>query len=175
MINKFKIGNIEVSANRPPLVIAEIGINHNGSLDAAIEIADSAIKSGAEVIKHQTHIVEDEMSEEAKKVIPGNAKISIYDPMVSESRIYSDMKELWNCKKINQNIQNSFFKNLKVLSNHKLALENAYSIVIQTPWDEFKNYDWKKISKSLLNKGFIFDSNRILKDINLDNIYFLGI
>ena len=111
----------------------------------------------------------------AHELLQAGAKISIYDPMVSESRIYSDMKELWNCKKINQNIQNSFFKNLKVLSNHKLALENAYSIVIQTPWDEFKNYDWKKISKSLLNKGFIFDSNRILKDINLDNIYFLGI
>ena len=40
---------------------------------------DSAIKAGAEIIKHQTHIVEDEMSEEAKKVIPGNAKISIYE------------------------------------------------------------------------------------------------
>ena len=31
------------------------------------------------MIKHQTHVVEDEMSEEAKKVIPGNAKISIYN------------------------------------------------------------------------------------------------
>ena len=42
---------------------------------------DSAIKAGAEVIKHQTHIVEDEMSEEAKKVIPGNSNDSIYDIM----------------------------------------------------------------------------------------------
>ena len=35
------------------LFIAEIGINHNGSLDAAVAIADAAIKSGAEIIKHQ--------------------------------------------------------------------------------------------------------------------------
>ncbi len=96
MINKFKIGNIEVSANRPPLVIAEIGINHNGSLDAAIEIADSAIKSGAEVIKHQTHIVEDEMSEEAKKVIPGNAKISIYEIIEKCALNERDEKKLMN-------------------------------------------------------------------------------
>ena len=33
------------------------------------------------MIKHQTHIVEDEMSSEARKVIPGNADISIYEIM----------------------------------------------------------------------------------------------
>ena len=38
-------------------LIAEIGINHGGSLEKAIKIADSAIKSGAEVVKHQTHIL----------------------------------------------------------------------------------------------------------------------
>ena len=75
----FKIGKRIISKDSPPLVISEIGINHNGSLDLAIHIADSAIRAGAEVIKHQTHVVEDEMSEEAKKVIPGNADVSIYE------------------------------------------------------------------------------------------------
>jgi N-acetylneuraminate synthase len=63
------------------LVIIEIGINHEGSLKTAFEMVDSAWKAGAEVIKHQTHIVEDEMSKEAKKVIPGNANVSIYEIM----------------------------------------------------------------------------------------------
>ena len=44
-------------------------------------MVDSACKAGAEIVKHQTHIVEDEMSKEAKKVIPGNATVSIYDIM----------------------------------------------------------------------------------------------
>ena len=48
-----------------------MGINHNGDLDQAIDIADKAIQSGAEIIKHQTHVVEDEMSIEAKKIVPG--------------------------------------------------------------------------------------------------------
>ena len=74
----FKIGNILISEKKPPIVIAEIGINHNGNLDQAINIADAAINSGAEIIKHQTHIIDDEMSEEAKKVIPGNSNKSIY-------------------------------------------------------------------------------------------------
>jgi N-acetylneuraminate synthase len=76
---KFKIASRMVGDEYPPLVITEIGINHNGSLDLAIALADAAISAGAEVIKHQTHVIDDEMSEEAKKIIPGNAKISIYE------------------------------------------------------------------------------------------------
>ena len=36
-----------------------------------VAIVDSAIKAGAEIIKHQTHIYDEEMSMEAKKIIPG--------------------------------------------------------------------------------------------------------
>jgi N-acetylneuraminate synthase len=77
----FKIANRWVGDEHPPVVIAEIGINHEGSLKVAIAMADAAINAGAEIIKHQTHIVEDEMSEEAKGVIPGNADVSIYEIM----------------------------------------------------------------------------------------------
>ena len=66
----MKIGNIKIGPNHQPVIIAEIGINHNGSIEKAIKIADSAIKSGARIIKHQTHIAEDEMSLEAKKITP---------------------------------------------------------------------------------------------------------
>lgn len=71
----------KIGADYKPLVIAEIGINHQGSLKTAIEMVDAAYSAGAEVIKHQTHVVEDEMSKDAKKVIPGNTHISIYDVM----------------------------------------------------------------------------------------------
>jgi N-acetylneuraminate synthase len=63
------------------LVIAEIGINHEGSLQVAKEMVDAAQRAGVEVVKHQTHIVEDEMSGAAKKVIPGNSDVSIYEIM----------------------------------------------------------------------------------------------
>ena len=70
-----------IGYNEPPLVIAEIGINHGGSIKEAFLLADAAINAGVEVIKHQTHIIEDEMSKEARKVIPGNSKNSIYEIM----------------------------------------------------------------------------------------------
>lgn len=78
--SKFiKINHRKIGPDFKPLVIFELGINHNGSLKLAKKIVDSAIKAGAEVIKHQTHIAEDEMSLEAKKIIPINANKNIYD------------------------------------------------------------------------------------------------
>lgn len=77
---------IEISGRRigdgyDPLVIVEIGINHGGSLRVAKEMVDAAASSGAELIKHQTHVVDDEMSELAKHIIPKNADVSIYEIM----------------------------------------------------------------------------------------------
>jgi N-acetylneuraminate synthase len=88
------IQNRKIGLNHPPLVIVEIGINHGGNLNVAFEMVDAAHKSGAEVIKHQTHIVEDEMSKAAKKVIPGNATVSIYDIMESCALNEEDEKKL---------------------------------------------------------------------------------
>lgn len=79
--NYIEINNRKIGLDYPPLVIVEIGINHEGDLGIAFQMVDAAWKSGAEVIKHQTHVVEDEMSKEAKKVIPGNADVSIYEIM----------------------------------------------------------------------------------------------
>jgi sialic acid synthase SpsE len=78
---EFKIGDRIIGEDYPPLVIAEIGINHEGSLKTAFELVDAAISAGAEVIKHQTHVVKDEMSPAAKEVIPGNTVESIYEIM----------------------------------------------------------------------------------------------
>ena len=78
-LNFIKIGTRKIGPDFKPLVIFELGINHNGSLKLAKKIVDDAIKAGAEIIKHQTHIPEDEMSLEAKKIVPINANKNIYD------------------------------------------------------------------------------------------------
>lgn len=79
--NEIRIVGRLIGEAHPPLVIAELGINHEGDVDLAIHLAETAIDAGAEFIKHQTHIVEDEMSVEAKLVIPGNADVSIWEIM----------------------------------------------------------------------------------------------
>ena len=67
MANEFKLMDRLVGIDYDPLVIVEIGINHEGSIKTAFKMVDAAHSSGAEIIKHQTHVVEDEMSGEAKK------------------------------------------------------------------------------------------------------------
>lgn len=81
-INKnpyIKIKNRKIGPDYPPVVIVELGINHKGSLEVAKKLVDAAARSGAEIIKHQTHVPEDEMSLEAKKIVPRNANKNIYD------------------------------------------------------------------------------------------------
>ena len=77
----MRIANRTVSYEEPPLIIAEIGINHGGELPVAKKMVDLAFASGCEVIKHQTHFIEDEMTIEAKNIFPPNADISIWDVM----------------------------------------------------------------------------------------------
>ncbi len=80
-MNNLLIGRIEVGEGFRPLVIPEIGINHEGSIKTAKEMVDAAFRAGARLVKFQSHVVADEMSAAAKKVIPGNADVSIYEIM----------------------------------------------------------------------------------------------
>lgn len=74
----FTIGNRKVGPKEPPLVIAEVGINHEGEFDKAIAMVDAALKSGAEVIKFQCHITEKEMLK--SDMTPGQiSKESLWD------------------------------------------------------------------------------------------------
>jgi len=60
-MDDFKIGNRLIGEEHPPLVIAEVGINHEGQFDKAIQMVDAAVSAGAECIKFQCHITNAEM------------------------------------------------------------------------------------------------------------------
>ena len=96
MQNYIQIEDRKIGLDYPPLVIAEIGINHNGDLDTAKAMVDAAHRAGIEVVKHQTHIIEDEMSQSAKSVVPGNSDKSIYDIMKSCALDEAEELELKN-------------------------------------------------------------------------------
>ena len=79
MSKNFKICDREIGENHPPLVIAEIGINHNGDFKKAKQMISDAHNSGAECVKFQCHIIEDEMI--PNQIIPANATESIWEIM----------------------------------------------------------------------------------------------
>jgi sialic acid synthase SpsE len=76
----FRIGERSIGPADPPLVIAEIGINHEGSVDKAIKMVDDAAAAGCECAKFQCHVIEDEMI--PNRVVPGNTTETIWDIMV---------------------------------------------------------------------------------------------
>lgn len=92
----IKIKDLKIGKLYPPAIIIDLGINHSGSIDKAIYLVDLAIKSGAKIIKHQTHIPDEEMSIESRKIIPGNAKSSIYSVIKKNTLSYKDEKKLVN-------------------------------------------------------------------------------
>lgn len=93
MSNNFiKIGERKIGLDFTPLVIVEIGINHEGSMQKAKQMVDDAYRAGAECVKFQSHVVEDEMAPVAKKIIPGHTTESIWDIMVRCS--FSEEQEI---------------------------------------------------------------------------------
>lgn len=75
----FILSGRPIGPTHPPFVIAEIGINHEGSMAKAKRMVDDAKEAGCECAKFQIHVIEDEMI--PNNVIPGNAKESIWDIM----------------------------------------------------------------------------------------------
>jgi N-acetylneuraminate synthase len=51
----IKIGDLSVGPGCPPLIVAELSGNHNGSLARALEIVDAIARSGAQAVKLQTY------------------------------------------------------------------------------------------------------------------------
>ena len=51
--NKIKIGNKFIGEGEPVYIIAEIGINHNGSVELAKKLIDGAVKAGCDAVKFQ--------------------------------------------------------------------------------------------------------------------------
>jgi N-acetylneuraminate synthase len=75
----MRLGERTIGEAHPPLVIAEIGINHEGDYGKAARMVDDAHAAGCECVKFQCHVIEDEMI--PNDVVPGNATESIWDIM----------------------------------------------------------------------------------------------
>lgn len=92
-MNSFELDGRTVGGKHPPLVIAEIGINHEGSIDKAMRMVDDARAAGCECVKFQSHVIADEMI--PNTVVPGNARESIWEIM---RRCALSAEEEWRLK-----------------------------------------------------------------------------
>jgi N-acetylneuraminate synthase len=59
----MRIGERSIGEGSSPFVVAEIGNNHDGSLQQALRLIDLAAEAGVDAVKFQTHLAEAEMLE----------------------------------------------------------------------------------------------------------------
>ena len=87
--------------------------------------------------------------------------LNIYDPLVSDSRIISDIKALLYEKKLSDEEITEAIDRVNICSNYNVALKGSSSVAILTEWDEFKNYNWNKIFTEM--KGAkLYDGRNII-------------
>lgn len=102
----------------------------------------------------------------ADQLMNDEANISVYDPQVTEKRMYQDMEELETRSMTDNRAQ------LKMVKDPYEACKDAHAIAILTEWDEFKTYDWQKIYDNMKKPAFVFDGRLILDREKLTKIGF---
>lgn len=80
-MDAISIAGRMIGAENAPFVIAEVGINHEGSFNKAIQLVDAAVEAKADCVKFQCHITEAEM-------IPTDMKPG----KISEERLWDIIK-----------------------------------------------------------------------------------
>lgn len=102
----------------------------------------------------------------ADDLIFEQANIAVYDPKVGHAQILSDLNHL-ESRAEGQNSQH-----IVSAENPYDACHGAHAIAVLTEWDEFRDYDWKRIYDHMLKPAFVFDGRNILDGEKLTAIGF---
>lgn len=102
----------------------------------------------------------------ADNLLEERAEITVYDPKVSAKRIYEDLDNL-ETRTPEENR-----KRVKVVKDPYEACKDTHAIAILTEWDEFKEYEWERIYKSVVKPAFVFDGRKLLNAEKMDKIGF---
>ena len=61
------IADRKVGLNQPTLIIAEVGVNHNGDIERGYELIDKAADAGVDVVKFQTYKAKNIVTKKAER------------------------------------------------------------------------------------------------------------
>ncbi|CAK9782954.1 UDP-glucose dehydrogenase [Cutaneotrichosporon oleaginosum] len=102
----------------------------------------------------------------ANHFLDEKARITIYDPKVTEEQIWLDLTD--EGTKSAEPIK----PHISIQKSAEEACKDAEAIVVCTEWDEFKTLDWQKIYDNCPRPAFIFDGRLMLDRAALQKIGF---
>ena len=92
--------------------------------------------------------------------------VNVYDPMVPRDKIILDLMKLWSFQKLSRDKTEYLLSRLKVKNNYFDAIKGSSLAAILTEWDEFKDYDWEDLVKTMKNPSIVYDGRNILPDLD---------
>ena len=108
----------------------------------------------------------------ANKLLNNNISIHIYDPMVKESLIREDIINILKENNIENEELKVMLSRVTVFTNPYHCIKNSSIISICTEWDEFAEYDWKKIFNIMSDPKYVFDGRNLLDKLYLESLGF---
>ncbi|KAL8150218.1 hypothetical protein V2J09_020026 [Rumex salicifolius] len=111
-----------------------------------------------------------------KGLLDDKAKLSIYDPQVTEDQIQRDLsmnKYDWDHPAHLQPCSPNTLKQVYCAWDAYTATKDAHGICILTEWDEFKTLDYQKIFDNMQKPAFVFDGRNVVDAEKLRKIGFI--
>jgi N,N'-diacetyllegionaminate synthase len=139
-----------VNINSKTIIIAEIGVNHDGSLKKAIKLIDEAVKAGADIVKFQTYNTDNLVLQDAEK--PQYQKQNL----PAELSQYAMLKSLEMSDQMFEHIYNYCNK------NNIFLMSTAYSVNDLKKLEKY-NLKWHKLA------SIDIVDHRLIKAVALTN------
>ncbi len=135
----FSIDNINIGSDHPPFCIAEVGINHNGSIDLAKKMIAKAKEVGADAVKFQTFKAEEFCGDSNQIFRYKSQGKTIEEPMIDMFKRYELSEKNWhNIKEYSDKIGITFFSTPQNFSDLSFLQKIGVS-VIKIGSDDFTN------------------------------------
>ena len=110
----------------------------------------------------------------AAQLLKKGYALSIYDPMVKETRIFSDLTLLFEAQNKSKEQVQKLLNNIKVFQEISAAVSPSSAAAILTEWDEFKAFDWQNLLDNASKTYRIFDGRGVINNGISNNIYAIG-
>ena len=139
----MRIGNKDIGHDHPPYIIAELGVNHDGSVERALELTDAAAEAGADAIKLQLF--------EADRLMSKAAKLAAYQKAAGESDPVAMLRRL----ELSVDQMRPIVARAHERGIH--AIVTVFSVELvddaeRLPWDAYKTASPDMVHKPLLER-----------------------